>query len=602
MSWPLVRKELREHAGVGLLAQAFSAFILLGLSVQADDNGGRFLAFTQAVPFLGMINAIVAANRLFAREYGSRTQLFLEVLPITRARVFATKWLLGAIWLALLTVAAFFYVLRRQRAVEVIAFSDAVHVLHAGGSYMLALWSFAAMAGMLGRHRYTAWLALLLLIVVAVQAGDLRPRDMSIGGLVDSRIAMARGAAPLRAHVHAWSFSAVCVAVAAALALVGSGAMASALARKMTTRERVFLMCVGFCAMAVQFTLQKETPKPRFLLADGEHLDGQRATVSVLRTADVDAQAARALASVLLADADGLTTALALETRPAIFVLPQHSFDRFVIERAVLEKSQGVVLRAAADAPRDMLRAYVLHEVLVDHTLKRALREDRHVLLDGFTLWWVVQEDAAAQERWWLRAASSRVPVTTESLSRWNETTRTLGEHVSSSMAFAVVDELARHLGRARLLGLMRELFRRPPDDVRVLFEASPLALLERTGIDLPQLARRTEQTRRRQATRFADRLAKRPTLRADVRVAHDPTRGTTIESSLSGARSYWVLYATAGPWQEGSEPGRYDVRGPRGTLPISPRRGQWLDARIEVEDAVLDCNVRVLERRLEVP
>ena len=95
MSLPLLRKEAREHgpvlaatAVIGLVA----LFTILGV---AEDAGGRFVGLARFLLTLGPLIALVLANRLLVREYTGRTQFFLETLPIGRARVFATKWLLG---------------------------------------------------------------------------------------------------------------------------------------------------------------------------------------------------------------------------------------------------------------------------------------------------------------------------------------------------------------------------------------------------------------------------------------------------------------------------------------------------------------------------
>jgi len=145
MSLALVRKELGEHGWVLTIALAFDALALTAVSAAAADVG-RMAAVVRFAAVAGPLNALVVANRLFAREYGGRTQLFLEVLPISRARVFATKWLLGCGFIALTTLAAWWATLSWQRRVEVISLPDALGVLLATFAGSLGYWAFAAMS------------------------------------------------------------------------------------------------------------------------------------------------------------------------------------------------------------------------------------------------------------------------------------------------------------------------------------------------------------------------------------------------------------------------------------------------------------------------
>ena len=86
MSLALVSKELREHGVVVAAAIAISALALAGLLMQLSDLGGRFLALLRFTPTMGILLAMVAGNRLFAREYAGKTQLFLEAIPVSRLR------------------------------------------------------------------------------------------------------------------------------------------------------------------------------------------------------------------------------------------------------------------------------------------------------------------------------------------------------------------------------------------------------------------------------------------------------------------------------------------------------------------------------------
>jgi hypothetical protein len=609
MSWALARKELREHAVVFLIAAGVSALMLASRLMLDEEGGGRFSALLGFIAFGGVMNAMIAANRLFVREYASRTQLFLEVLPIGRARVFTTKWLLGLGWLVFMNVSAFSITLRQKRAEEVIGWSDAWPVLVATLAFITAVWSFAAMAGMLGRHRYTAWIALITLLAVTLEAGGLATDEIPVLRLLGQHVAMGR-IASFRAVLEALGVSVVFTAAAAALALVGSGAMASALSRRMTARERVFMLVSVFAAGFLYQTLKDQRSKPVFVMKDAVYAHSNYAFFGVMTTLSFDKERAQALAHVLRSDVEDLLAALRYplgaikeHTFRGVFVLPQEGLDRFVLERAALGARDGIVLRVSPEVPRDLLRMEVLHALIGDTTEQRASKEDRHALLDGFSAYWALRDDAEGRERWWLRAAASRLPISTATLLRWDETGEQLGDCMASSLAFAVVDTLAQQLGEARLIALMAKVFAVPHDDLRVLFETTPRAHLARAGVRWKALAAKAEKARLVVRAARSDELDMRPVLSARIAVVHDKQSGVRVTAALDGEPSYRVLYTELPIWARGAHGfSRFDARAPKVTLPISPRRGTRMFVAIEVQDVLLDCPVRVRAERLRMP
>lgn len=601
MSLALARKEAHEHAGVAILALVASAALLA--TQLARDDVGRFEPLTRFATLAITANAMLAANRLLLREYAGRTQLFLEVLPIGRARVFATKWGIGLAWVGAVTAGGWLATLEWQRRTEVIAWSDALPVLGALLCFALSVWAFAALCGTLGRYRYFAWIALLMLVAVALGPGGRAQSELPIARLLGEPVEMARIVEPWPMLLEALGIAALCTAAAAALTLVGSGAIPSALARRMTTRERVFILVSAMGGVLVYTSMQNERARPPFELTEGEVVAGSHASVGVMPTLDFDAARAGALARDIAHDVDTLIPALGLAAKPTVFVLPQRGLDRFVIERARIGKRDGIVVRASQAAPLERLRSHVLHSMIVDHTRNRAVREDRHVLLDGLALWWVLRGDAPGRERWWLRAAGSRLPIDVRTILRWDETSEQLGTEIALGVAFAVVDTLADRIGEERMLAVLAQLFEAPHDDVRVLLETAPRERLEGAGLAWDELARSAEVARQAVAAAHERELAARPETLARIEVEQSEADGTRVVASLEGVPRYRVLYAPIGAWERDREAlSRLDARAPRVVLPITPRRGSRLLAVIELDDPVLDCPVRVLAERVEVP
>lgn len=603
MSLALVRKEVREHGWVLGALVVLEALSLAGLLVNASDQGGRFAALVRFTGAFGSLGAVVTANRLFAREYSGRTQLFLEVLPVTRARVLATKWLTGAAFQGGLVALAWAVTLAFMRRTEVVSFPDALRALVAAQAFTLALWGYAAMAGLLGRYRYVAWLAVGFFLYVLDEVAKVPLREAPLLCLLNDARAMARTPVPARALLEAAVVTVGAALVTFALGLRGSGALAAALARRMTARERVFVIASFAVALVVADRLQKERQLPPFELAEATRATATRSVVGVMTTDDVDQARARDLGQAVAADVDALAAALGLPKPPPVFLLPQRGLEPTHTERAGLGKAQGIVLRAAPDGDASVLRARVLHELLVDATDGRGRLEDRHALLDGLAVWWASRDDVAQQETWRKRATASAVPLSRASVLRWNETSERLGDCVANAVAFSLVDTLAASAGPDAVQRLGARLFPKPGSALAsALQEPAPEALLRELGTDWDGLTRAAEARRLAVATAHHDELAARPAPTAHVALRREGGAGV-VTVRVDGVERWRALYGRLGPWSRGQwNLPRLDVRGPTATLPVTLARGERLLAVVEYDDAVLGCPVRVAAQRLEAP
>jgi len=147
----------------------------------------------------------------------------------------------------------------------------------------------------------------------------------------------------------------------------------------------------------------------------------------------------------------------------------------------------------------------------------------------------------------------------------------------------------------------MKELFREPKDDLRVLFERRPAATLATAGVDFASVATAASAAREQARERHAQELARRPMIEASVDWRNTPGRGIEIETTVSGVSRYAAYYRVLWPWTtDAGDMPRFDVLGGSAVLPLSPSRSDRVLAVIEVDDEVLDCPVRVLAKRLE--
>ncbi|HET8695879.1 MAG TPA: hypothetical protein VFO94_00245, partial [Gammaproteobacteria bacterium] len=191
MSLPLLRKEAHEHGAVLAAMGVLAAAALYVLLEAASRTGGRFEGLARFLLTIGPLLALVVANRFLVREYTGRTQFFLETLPIGRARVFVAKWLLGCLLLLVTAWLAWAATLSFARRSEVLESADARGALLCALAYSFTVWSFAGLAGMLGRYRYIVWGAVALAVLLAVDVAGIPFSDLPVFRLLGQDMQMA---------------------------------------------------------------------------------------------------------------------------------------------------------------------------------------------------------------------------------------------------------------------------------------------------------------------------------------------------------------------------------------------------------------------------
>lgn len=602
MSLALLRKELREH---GLVLGAVLLLDALGLASILNDaarHGGRFTGLQRFFAIFGTLTAVVLGNRLVVREYTGRTQLFLEALPLSRARVLLTKWLLGAF--ALLGVAASAVALNLWwQSSERIEAIDAARAFSRGALFLLCVWAFCFLAGLLGRVRLAAWLLVGSFYGASNTMGFDATR-LPPATLVGEALGLSR-AWPSGAEL-ATTLAVVAVGLlgAAALALLKEGALAQALGQKASSREFVFILTsfVGLGVLADQ--LKAERKQPPFALQGAATVDTPLVPVAVMPTGDFPEEEAQALAERLAARFEGLGEALELPRQSGAWVLPQSGLDREVTLRGALSDSDGIVLQANVAAPSfevPMLQAEFVHALLAEHTRNRALREDRHWFLDGFSHWWVARGDPDRLALQVQRAAATPEPITAAQLTRWEETEDALGDALSSARAHLVLEALARSRGEAAVLALARSAFQRPQGDARAwLFDRGLEGLLAREGLNLVGLAADAEALRQHGA---AEPFAGTATLSQRALGGRQVELSVSLEGLPPGA-PWRAFLLQLQPWEGAVLPERrqrFDAFTPQLVLPVPVSSGDRVLVQVELDDEALGCARRVFSQRVDI-
>ena len=611
----LVMKELREHGWAILLLWLGSALALLVFLRKAEREASPFVSFGYLSAVFGPLLSLAVTNRLVVREYGSRTQLFLETLPVTRARVVAAKWLLGA-------GASLFPIVAALAATAALASGGVLitarfMTLLAVRSLSFVLWFYALsfVVSLLGRYRFVAWGVLLTGLLalhsfIQLPIVRLPPFNLVSSGLVFERLTL-----PAADLLVTWSITVLLLMGAFAIALVGEGSLSALLARRMTRRERVVVAVAALVPVALLGILHGRKPKPPFHLRSALIVEHGGQSIGVALTANLSVAVARTLGEAIASDLAELKTYLGLTRTPPVYVLPDASLDGDMFLRATLPASDGVVVRSALGSrgfQEDEFRTFVIGEVLDWYTRGRANREDERWFFDGFKQWWLAQRLPSFEDRLRRRAAAgpTRLTPDADTLRRWLTAREQVGDCLGDALAWRIVSVLARDVGPLAIQSTARELWgSRPPNDARVLFEPSfEQVLWRRTGITVPVLAERTVTALAQDRAGLAAQSDAQSSWSADFEAR--PAGGRLYEiqyrlgSSGDTVPAYAVRYTTLQPWDgelSRSTLSRVDaVR--QGVLPLTVERGTRMFAAVEVWNEPLQCTVRIGARRWVVP
>ncbi len=611
-------KEWREHRF------AFAAYVgLMGLLLLAQywanaetlATGNAFELVRLQCYLAATFGALLLSHRLIVREYGQKTQLFLETLPVTRARLLAFKLLLGA-GLVLLPIAlALGFAAWLVREHELLTARHVALVALRATLPVWVGWTLLALTGLVGRYRNPLLLSLLVGLLVLDSATSFEVSRLGTLLLLGDDFAYARHQLPWRGALVCSSLIAVFVALSFALVLFRDGTLAELLSDRMSHREKVFIACglIGFMYLGTLFENAKA--KDPFRLHEGTSASQGGAVVQVAPAEGFEEPRAQKLGEQVARDVAELSAYLDAGDPPPVSLLPARELDADVFERAELTTQDGLVLRANFGAPdfdARQFRAFLARE-LIDWTSNgHALREERRWLRDGFAILWAYRDEADASQLE-LRAAYAAGRFTPERAPQWLAVSEALGPCLSDSVAWVGARAVRARLGEEGFAALIRAtLGGRPSKGVwGLLRSGSVRSALEARGLGWPDVlalwSRALEEAARGQAGPL--KAARRPTaqlwLDRESPVTFSVRHALTVAPSPSGTLRYTFLARRLGAFDAEVPPRDFErfsavAPGPE-RAPRSFARGErWLWA-VEVPEPALGCAVRVHGERREL-
>jgi hypothetical protein len=617
---PLVRKELREHRGVLIAMFVICGLALLTLLWASMRQGSPVVAWQRMLAFFSPLLALALANRFVVREYGGRTQLFLETLPMSRAQVIRLKWVTSAVCL-LVPMALCFGLILLAAASKVELTPRFVLLLALRGFvFLMFVHALAFFIGLTGRYRYVLWMALIALGVLANVAWQAPPIQWPPALLVSNAMPFERELAPVQALWITGAISAGLIAATFTLALGFQGSWVVALARRMSLREKIVVTAVFISVIYVMVLAENRKPKPPFAVQDGVSSSPDLPRVMVGRAEGVSRESARSLAQRLATELRDMQEYLALEKLQVVAVLPDASIDAELFLVADLPDSDGVVVRGAVGAKQfdeAAFRAFTLQQVLDWYSKGRASRESRRWLLDGFPRWYIVRNDVAQRDLLTRRAVAAMKALDSgegelaQALRQWLATREQLGDCLGDALAWRVVEWLYASLGEERFQQLARAaLGQRPSAGIRAFLSEKPMdTLLQNAGAPAIQaLAEQLQKAIQAPSSADASRLPAVPQWSAKIEAVS--MRGSLFELRHSlgapGAEPsppYAVRYLRVEPWDgelSRASMERTDADAP-GVLPATFVRGERLFTAVEMYSPDLQCTLRLDARRWSV-
>ncbi len=459
MTIALIIKELRQHWLPFLLIAGILivGFLLILGGVLMDDSGSWFEAVRRFLIAMLPIGILVLCNRLVVREYQSKTQLFIESLPVSRSRMIAVKYLLGLalVFLAVSLVFASAIVIS-LRSEPLTARFLAILAVRAG-TYSWCLYSFFFMMGLMGRYRVAIYL-MGYLAVVAI--ADLTKVEFSRFGpiaLVDDQFPYERFEFPQQALLVTLVIGLGLVLLTLALSLVREGSVATLLAEKMTHREKITVTAVALAFMVSVGIYDERVEKKPFDLPDAVGASCRDVTVRISSDEVGDDTRALRLAQLVADEVAAMEQYLGLSDPPPIFVTQWGELDAYHFELAELDGAEGLLVRAnfrSSDWDEGRFLAWLLRELLVVWSEKRLQWEPNLWVLDGFPVYWTSRDGADLArdcEQLELRAAyGARQGFSSIDATEWLQYRERVGKDIAAAVAWRGLETLKASQGDDR--------------------------------------------------------------------------------------------------------------------------------------------------------
>jgi ABC-2 family transporter protein len=513
----ILQKEWHQHR----LLMFFSSLLLisglvcfLGMNLLRDVGGSDFYILSWVLWLLLPLHSLLLANALIADEFRQKTQIFLEGLPLSRSALLSVKYSLGLtisllVALALLGLTIFF-----SFRSEAIASRFAGLLILKTALWAWFSWSAMFALGFLGRYRLIVGLAVLAALMFMKDPLEIPVDRYGPFELIGQQFPYERVVVPVVSLKETVLLIAGLTITGFWFGLARDASLASMLAEKMSSREKLAITAIVFGGLAVMSGVLDRISKtePLYLpgAVDTDYDYGMiSAAAAVAQPTDAELNALAAHSQAASQTLGEVAEYLGIIRMPMLFIVHRRDFETGKIERGDLSSQQGVLVRinALENNPDDVeVQRYLIREVLSARQHRRLNSDTRGWVLHGFATWWPVRKDIssvrqlldslpASDEKESAAIEPAGLLVNADGFNRWLAWSEELGTRSSQLVAATAVTVLKQSGEDRQRDFLQLVLAYDAPYDFRAtvhdFWYSLRSTLHQAVDIDLPELSER---------------------------------------------------------------------------------------------------------------
>lgn len=483
MTRGLIAKEWREHRMLFLFL-----FLLLGggLSLIGGNSliksvgGSGFFAVRFSYFTLFPLACLVLNHALIATEFRHKTQLFLEGLPLPRWRMLFVKYALGLSLMLAIVGTVLFVAWWPTRGTEAMTPRFALLLLLKSVGWTWFLYALFFAHAFLGRYRI-GFAILILFAFAGLQQAGVETANFGPFQLIDERFPFERHHFPGAALWATAGFAFLLTALGFGLGLVRDATVASLLAEKMSSREKVFMSFLALAGLMMAAYLAQHFTRATPMKLPGAS-EGFEGVAQVYATAAVDAPKAEETAQLAKTanetakELAELAAYLRCNSLPPVFIVHRRDLGANDYQNGDLKWAQGLMVRVnltASEFEPRRLQAWINRQILIIRTCGIAERERNAWVLDGFTVWRSNREGTEEHSKEWPRITSMAKEAMPRDFSRehledWYSVRHNAGEDKARALAAMGLAVLAERHGEEACRQFLSDFFSREyPADTR---------------------------------------------------------------------------------------------------------------------------------------
>lgn len=549
----LAGKDAREH-GLAFIALGLG-FVLVVLVALVTQKLGVFNMSGFEVVRFSLISIIplitfIVGNRLIVREYTGGTRRFVEALPINRFMPLFVKYLIGLFYVGGLCV---FVVLLaagvasvaedvNQRYLQLLLVKTAV--------IGLLFWSLVFFVSFTGRIRLVVYVAMGLTLAFLTNMPSFDETRLAPLAIMDNQLfVFERELFPWRDIVETIFISLGFVISGFALALFNEGSIAEQLGKPVSRRDMAAFVLLGMACLTVYTTLQKKWENETYELSGELVLRNQVPAIAVSYLDEKNRAQAEIIIELLQENLTALQADVDLSNIPRVQVALNTELEATEIEPELL--FDGVLVTANFvnydTYEHGMLRAIVMHHLLLSLTNARWDYETRHWLLDGFARWWAEGADSALESannnELFAQAllAKRRFDFTENPLLIWQTITDQYGFEAADALSYSAILYLAQSKGKDKAVELAADYINESIADSSVesverLLFADAVRFEKIIGQSLESFSKDWQQWLETYALQpeIAELIASVPHLQGQVKSVVDQTGAYRLEATYT--------------------------------------------------------------------